>query len=123
MTATNHRHEDDPKEAGFAVLRSDDHWLQFGNPSAILTANRIEDVIPQLEQVEQATTSGCYAAGFITFEAASAFDSALQTHQPGRCCGLVSTTKFGSLKACTLHNQKTFNYAGNHRYLKHSTPR
>ena len=83
MTATNYRHKDDPNETGFAVLRSDDHWLQFGNPSSILTANRIEDVIPQLEQVEQATTSGCYAAGFITFEAASAFDSVLQSHEPG----------------------------------------
>ena len=83
MTATNHKHNGDPNEAGFAVLRSGDHWLQFGNPTVILTANRIEDVIPTLEQVEQATALGCHAAGFVTFEAASAFDSALQTHEPG----------------------------------------
>ena len=83
MNTINSQDNQAPNEAGFAVLRTGDHWLQFVNPSTILSTNRIEDVIPILKQIEQATASGSYAAGFLTFEAASAFDRALQTHEPG----------------------------------------
>ena len=53
-------------------------WLQFSRPREIVTAFTVADVAPQLERVETAVAqSGLYAAGFISYEAAPAFDPAL----------------------------------------------
>jgi para-aminobenzoate synthetase/4-amino-4-deoxychorismate lyase len=58
-------------------------WLQFANPHLVVEAGQIEDVLPALRQVEQGINErGLYAAGFMTYEAAPAFDPALQTHLP-----------------------------------------
>lgn len=42
-----------------------------------LEARRLSDVVPLLTEVEQASRSGLYAAGFVAYEAAPAFDPAL----------------------------------------------
>ncbi len=81
-----HTHNDWRQE-GFALLRGRDSdgepcWLRFAEPSSILSTTMISEVIPILEQVERAVDAGQYAAGFVAYEAASAFDSALTTH-PG----------------------------------------
>jgi para-aminobenzoate synthetase/4-amino-4-deoxychorismate lyase len=53
-------------------------WLQFSHPREIVTAFTLADVAPGLDRVEQAVTQGgLYAAGFVSYEAAPAFDPAL----------------------------------------------
>ncbi|HEY54258.1 MAG TPA: aminodeoxychorismate synthase component I [Caldilineae bacterium] len=61
----------------------DGQWLTFQKPSEIITAYQLDDVLPALRRVEQATTQqNLYAAGFLAYEAAPAFDAALRTHPP-----------------------------------------
>ena len=59
-------------------------WLQFCDPKEVISAHRIEEVMPALEAVEeQVRQHGLYAAGFIAYEAAPAFDSALAVNDDG----------------------------------------
>lgn len=51
--------------------------LQFSNPIQILTAQTIDEIIPCMEIVQQAVNKGLYAAGYISYEAAPAFDEEL----------------------------------------------
>ena len=54
------------------------HWLHFRHPKQIVSVHRIEEVIPALNAIEEhVARDGLYAAGFIAYEAAPAFDSAL----------------------------------------------
>ncbi|MCG2661024.1 MAG: aminodeoxychorismate synthase component I, partial [Kiritimatiellae bacterium] len=55
----------------------------FSNPVLILTATRLAEVKPCLQQVAARVSQGLYAAGFLTYEAAPAFDAALCAHPPG----------------------------------------
>ena len=45
-----------------------------------LVADRVEDVVPVLEEVERATEAGNWAFGFIAHEAAAALDPTLAVH-------------------------------------------
>lgn len=54
--------------------------LQFTNPLKIIKAISIEEVLPALKQIQEAVDDGYYAAGYISYEAAPAFDSALIVH-------------------------------------------
>jgi para-aminobenzoate synthetase/4-amino-4-deoxychorismate lyase len=59
-------------------------WLHFQNPKQIISAHRIEEVIPALSAIEEhVARDGLYAAGFIAYEAAPAFDSALAVKEDG----------------------------------------
>lgn len=51
--------------------------LCFVKPKAILTATSVEEVVPALQQVQHAVDNGSYAAGYIAYEAAPAFDPSL----------------------------------------------
>jgi para-aminobenzoate synthetase/4-amino-4-deoxychorismate lyase len=56
-------------------------WLHFSNPHQIVTAGKIDEVVPAMERVETLINkNGWHAAGFISYEAAKAFDIALCTH-------------------------------------------
>jgi len=58
-------------------------WLHFRGPQRVIEANRIEDVIPGLRSIESVVRSQkLFAAGFISYEAAPAFDAALRTQPP-----------------------------------------
>lgn len=57
-------------------------WRLFHSPRSIISATALEDVAACLEELERAVAGGCHAAGFIAYEAAPAFDSALVTHSP-----------------------------------------
>lgn len=58
-------------------------WICFGAPYQIITAGKLEEVLPALRHVEESVRRrGWYAAGFISYEAAAAFDPALCTHSP-----------------------------------------
>ncbi len=54
----------------------------FKNPIAVLTAWKLGDVVPLLEQVERHAREGRWAIGMVAYEAAPAFDQALQTRPP-----------------------------------------
>ncbi len=58
-------------------------WLLFAQPQAILVANKLTEVLPLLHTVEQAVQEqGLAAAGFVSYEAAPAFDSAFRCYSP-----------------------------------------
>jgi para-aminobenzoate synthetase / 4-amino-4-deoxychorismate lyase len=65
------------------LLKENHEWLYFSNPHQFITAEKPEDVLPALREIEKLIAlNDWYAAGFLSYEAASAFDSVLQT-QPG----------------------------------------
>ena len=69
------------------------HWLQFQSPRAVLTAANLSDILPLLTEVERYVEGeGLYAAGWIGYEAAPAFDRAFHTHPatafPLACFGI-----------------------------------
>ena len=62
------------------LLHDHDNWLHFRQPQQIIIAQELDEVLPALYKVEQyVEINGWYAAGFLSYEAASAFDSALHT--------------------------------------------
>ena len=66
-----------------AIIRENNEWLYFSNPHQIITAEKLEDVLPALREIERLIAfNHWHAAGFLSYETASAFDSALQT-KPG----------------------------------------
>lgn len=56
---------------------ADGRWLCFERPVRIVQTFNLTDVVPMLGEVERATAEGLFAAGFISYEAAPAMDSAL----------------------------------------------
>jgi len=67
------------------LLKEDGKWLHFSEPHHILIAEKLEEVLPALREIERRVrASGCYAAGFLSYEAASAFEPVLQTRAERR---------------------------------------
>ncbi len=56
-----------------------------------IEASTVSDVHRALSEAEDAARHGHYVAGFVSYEAASAFDQALRTH-PSRAAGLGPST-------------------------------
>ncbi|MBN2641516.1 MAG: aminodeoxychorismate synthase component I [Victivallales bacterium] len=52
----------------------------FTEPDDIIRVEQIQDIFPALEKIEQETLNGKFAAGFISYEAAPAFDPTYQVH-------------------------------------------
>jgi para-aminobenzoate synthetase / 4-amino-4-deoxychorismate lyase len=48
--------------------------ITFQNPVSVITAHKIEDVLPSFQLVQEAVDKGFYAAGFLSYESAPAFD-------------------------------------------------
>ena len=57
--------------------------LTFQQPIEVISALRLEDVAPALARVESAALEGRWAAGFLSYEAAPAFDPAFQVKESG----------------------------------------
>jgi para-aminobenzoate synthetase/4-amino-4-deoxychorismate lyase len=84
------------------LLRDYDQWFYFSNPHRIIVAGKLEDVLPALAEIEDLISARqWHAAGFLSYEAAPAFDSALRaqtdTHFPYLWFGLYSEPKAVSL--------------------------
>ena len=63
-----------------SLLKKDHAWLHFANPFRVISVETLPDILPALQEVERLTqTNGWYAAGFLSYEAASAFDAAVRT--------------------------------------------
>ncbi|MDR7077453.1 para-aminobenzoate synthetase/4-amino-4-deoxychorismate lyase [Neobacillus niacini] len=48
----------------------------FQNPIRVITAHKVEEVLPSFQLVQEAVEKGYYAAGYLSYESAPAFDSA-----------------------------------------------
>ena len=59
-------------------------WIELSEPVRELQAHDLSSVTPLLEEVDAAAAAGLYAAGFVTYEAAPAFDAALVTRPAGQ---------------------------------------
>lgn len=57
-------------------------WLRFTAPQAVLSAGTPGEVPAVLQAVDRAVAAGAWAAGFLSYEAAPAFDPAFRTHPP-----------------------------------------
>jgi para-aminobenzoate synthetase / 4-amino-4-deoxychorismate lyase len=56
-------------------------WLRFRDPRQIIVAYEVEEVVAALKSIELLVQShGWHAAGFLSYEATSAFDNALCAH-------------------------------------------
>jgi hypothetical protein len=53
----------------------------FRNPVKVIQAEHVDDVIPALRNVQEAVDAGWYAAGFLSYEAAPAFDPAYRVNE------------------------------------------
>lgn len=73
------------------VLKHAKKWLCFEQPERVLRTDRIDEVLPLLREAE---ASGLFAVGWVSYEASSAFDTALTTQDaekfPLLCLGLFS---------------------------------
>ena len=59
-------------------------WLVFRQPQQILQARKLGEVLPVLRQVQEAADQrGLWAVGFLSYEAAPAFDAVLRVRPPG----------------------------------------
>ncbi|AIF42549.1 para-aminobenzoate synthetase component I / 4-amino-4-deoxychorismate lyase [Virgibacillus sp. SK37] len=54
--------------------------LLFQHPVRIIQASSVTEVLPALVEVQQSVNEGYYAAGYLSYEAAPAFDHAAYTH-------------------------------------------
>jgi len=75
------------------LLRANEEWLYFSNPYQIIKSETLADVVAALRKVEGLVAANhWYAAGFLSYEASSAFDLALKTKPeagfPYLWCGL-----------------------------------
>src|SRR5687768_13330589 len=52
----------------------------FVNPTKTVIARTLDEVLPALRAIEDASRRGRFAAGFISYEAAPAFEPAFQVH-------------------------------------------
>jgi len=56
--------------------------LRFPPPHQVLTATRPAEVVPVLAEVDRATRDGCWAFGYVGYEAAGGLDDRLVSHPP-----------------------------------------
>ena len=60
------------------------NWLEFSDSVESLCANSLDEVIPAMRRIEAAAADGLTAIGYVSYEAASAFDSSLRTAAPNQ---------------------------------------
>jgi para-aminobenzoate synthetase / 4-amino-4-deoxychorismate lyase len=73
------------RSADSLILQNQHQWLQFSHPIAIQVARSPQEVIPLLAAVQQQVDRDqLYAAGWISYEAATAFDPAFTTQDCDR---------------------------------------
>jgi len=62
------------------LLKVNNEWLHFAEPNQIIVAKTLEDVLPAFREIERLVeVNAWHATGFLSYEAASAFDPALHT--------------------------------------------
>ena len=56
-------------------------WLRFVDPVEVVIADRLEDVLPALDQIEAAVDAGHWAVGLVSYDAGPAFEPAIRSHR------------------------------------------
>ncbi len=70
-----------PPDPHLILLQQEDgSWCRLADPQGVVAANTVPEVLPALAEIERATRAGLFAAGFIAYEAAPAFDPHLRVH-------------------------------------------
>ncbi len=76
-------------------------WLQFEQPIDLLIANSYAEVRSVLQHIEDRSRLGCHCVGYVGYEAAPAFDGALECNPPGgmplAAFGVFNSVQSGSL--------------------------
>ena len=63
------------------LLKDNGQWMHFSQPQHIISTQNLNDVVPALRKIEELIKANdWHAAGFLSYEASSAFDEVLQTH-------------------------------------------
>ncbi|HET6822909.1 MAG TPA: aminodeoxychorismate synthase component I [Anaerolineales bacterium] len=76
------------------LLRDNTEWLHFTHPHRIFRTETLDDVLPALREIEQLVQeNNWYAAGFLSYDAATAFDPALQTRALDEVSSLSSAPR------------------------------
>jgi len=101
----NGRQERMLREPGSALFLGRREARFFAAPSEVVTAHRLEEVRPCLEKVEKAAAAGRWAAGYVAYEAAAAFDPALAAHPP---LASLPLAVFGIYDAVTTMDAEDF---------------
>ena len=66
------------------LLKHNDEWLHFANPQRVISVTGIDDVHGALQEIERLVEqNNWHAAGFVSYEAAPAFDSPLHVLSAG----------------------------------------
>jgi len=66
--------------ANEVLLKENGVWLHFTEPQRVIQSDMLDDVLPALREIEDlVNVNGWHAAGFLSYEAAPAFDTAHQT--------------------------------------------
>ena len=79
------------------MLKYEGGWLHFTDPQRLVTAKKLDEVIPALREIEGlVTVNGWHAAGFLSYESAPAFDKALTTRAPEKPSGLCERRTGGT---------------------------
>jgi para-aminobenzoate synthetase/4-amino-4-deoxychorismate lyase len=64
---------------GDVIFRHDDDWWKFSQPHRVILTEKVGEVRQSLEEVEKLVAAhGWHAAGFVSYEAAPAFDPSLR---------------------------------------------
>jgi para-aminobenzoate synthetase / 4-amino-4-deoxychorismate lyase len=58
--------------------------ITFRDPLRVLVAREVGEVLPALAEIEAAVTDGMYAAGYVAYEAAPAFEPRMRVRSGGR---------------------------------------
>jgi para-aminobenzoate synthetase / 4-amino-4-deoxychorismate lyase len=68
--------------ANEVLLKENHEWLHFADPYRVIQADALAQVVPALREIEDLIQSkGWHAAGFLSYEAAPAFDKAYITKE------------------------------------------
>jgi para-aminobenzoate synthetase/4-amino-4-deoxychorismate lyase len=63
------------------ILKRNDSWLYFSDPHHLVSIFALEEVVPALREIERMMQdNNWHAAGFLSYEAAPAFDQSLKIH-------------------------------------------
>ena len=78
--------------------------MVFYVPEHVITAHHLDEVMPALNEIVAATAAGFYAAGFLAYEAAAAFDPALKTVAASLQPNNIPLLWFGIYKSSEVSN-------------------
>ncbi|WP_428908143.1 aminodeoxychorismate synthase component I [Niallia sp. Krafla_26] len=81
--------------------------LTFYNPIQLVIANTIEEVLPCFQQIQNAIDDGYYAAGFLSYESAPAFDSSYKVRD-GQSMPLLWFGIFSEPQPVTLNGSGSY---------------